>query len=176
MSGARRSPCSAAIARVVAVVILGVAACSAGDEDLAERDLGDAVPTSTPPATDPVRTSAPEFRGDADSPFCAALVVGAESPVLDPFQEGIDATDVEIRLRLLRNRFDDLAGLAPTVLAGDLRAVADGLRMLDERLDEVGHDLERAAAEGIDLSVVDDAGFVEIAARLSAYRTQVCGA
>ncbi len=119
-------------------------------------------------------TAAPQFSGDPDSAFCAAVL--DDRPVLDPFESGLDAREVELRLRALVVRADQLAAVAPPDLTDDVAMLADGLTALDEALDAHGYDFGAAGAADADLSFLDSPEFTDVGVRVAAYRDQVCAA
>lgn len=143
-------------------------------------DDGDAAPTSTTVASTTIEsttsTAPPRFTGDPDSPFCITVRAADDRPLLDPFEAGLEADEVELRLRALALRFAQLAEQAPDELRADLDDLSSALTELESTLAEFSHDLGAAAEAGVDLSVVDDPRFGDVAARLTAYATQVCEA
>lgn len=159
------------VAAVVGGVLLLAAACSGDDTDgAAGDDATDAVEEVSADTDEPRR-----FEGDPDSPFCQASRASAERPLLDPFEAGLDADEVELRFRALDQRFGELADVAPDVLADDLELLDETFGELGEVLAAVDYDFERLAAEGeVDLAVFDDPTFDVVAQRLATYQTQVC--
>lgn len=157
-----------------AAVVLAVSvafACSDADDD--------ATPSTTvtsPTTVESTTTEPPAFTGDPDSPFCTTVRAAADRPLLDPFEAGLAPDEVELRLRALTVRFGQFAEQAPDELRTDLDDLSSALTDLESALADFGHDLGVAAEAGIDLSVVDDPRFVDVAVRLTAYTTQVCGA
>ena len=119
-------------------------------------------------------TTTPTFEGDPDSAFCQELTAAADRPLLDPFEAGIDARELELRLRALLVRFDALVGVAPAEIADDVELVATGLVALDEALARHGYDLGASADAGEDLSFLDAPEFSAVATRVAAYQRQVC--
>lgn len=159
--------------RAAAVLLAASVALACSGDD------GAAAPTTTAvaPTTEVTATTAPPtFTGDPDSPFCTTVRAAADRPILDPFEAGLDADEVELRLRALTLRFGQFAEQAPDELRADLDDLSSALTELESTLAEFGHDLGAAAEAGVDLSVVDDPRFAEVAIRLTAYSTQVCEA
>lgn len=151
----RRSRCLLAVAALV------IAACSDGDP---AADEAQARSTTT--------TTLPEFSGDPDSPFCR--LAREDRPVLDPFEPGLEPREVELRVRQLRNRFDEFAAVAPTELGPELRSLVDALEELDALLEEHGYDFGAVADAGADTSMFDRSEFGGVAVEIAAYRQQVC--
>lgn len=174
----RRAALAVAGALVAGVVVLTMFVfANAEDPDATDgRPSDQAVDDPTDDAvttTDPV---VPVFEGDPDSPFCAAIRDADDTPVLDPFEGGIEPREVELRLRALRVRFGEFAAVAPPALEADLDAVVDGLDDLDALLADNDYDFDRVAESGTDISLVSDPAFNAIGTRLLAYRDQVCRA
>jgi hypothetical protein len=163
-------------AGALVLLVIALAACRGGDEDAEPGTTPSTAPSSEVTVEDPSAstTSVPDYAGDPDSPFCVALAGADDRPLLDPFEAGIDATEVELRLRALRVRFDELVGLAPAVIVADVRSVADGIARLDETLAVHDHDLGAAADSGADLTFLDAPEFAAVGARLAGYQSQVC--
>lgn len=160
--------------RAAAVVVVGLAvlACSGDDVAPATSELTTSIVADDPPNT----TAPPSYTGDRDSPFCVEVLEGADRPVLDPFAAGLDAREIELRMRSLVVRFDQLADLAPVELADDLDRVSIALESLDSALADHGYDLGAAGDAGTDLSTLNDPAFVDVGARVAAYADQVCRA
>ena len=155
---------------LVATVLLALplTACS-GD------DGRDPEPASAPTTEAPSSTAPPEFEGDPDSEFCQRSREAAEEPVLDPFEAGLDARDVELRFRALAQRFEGFAEIAPAPLTEDLTLLDGAFEDLAVLLEEADYDFARLAEQGADISVFDDPALGAVAERLAAYQNQVCG-
>lgn len=119
-------------------------------------------------------TTEPELRGDPGSPFCQRSREAADDPVLDPFEAGLEPSQVELRFRALADRFEGFAELAPEPLAEDLARVDARFDRLATLLEDAGYDFEQLARAEVDLSVFDDPELAAVAERLAAYQTQVC--
>lgn len=155
---------------LVVAVVVGAVGCS-DDTSPPPTTTSTAVSVGEP---DPSSTTVPVFEGDPDSPFCRELAGADARPVLDPFAPGIDARELELRLRTLLVRFETLVTTAPAEIADDVELVAAGLVALDEALDRHDHDLGAAAEAGEDLTFLDAPAFGDVAARIAAYQEQVC--
>lgn len=163
--------------RAAAVLLAAsVAIACAGDESVAPTTTASTSATaSTSTSSDAATTTAPpDFTGDRDSPFCETVRAAADRPLLDPFEAGLEPDEVELRLRALVLRFDEFAAQAPDVLRDDLGDLVSALADLESSLADFGHDLGAAAEAGVDLSVVDEPRFADVAARLAGYSAQVC--
>lgn len=119
-------------------------------------------------------TTVPVYEGDPDSVFCQELLAAADRPLLDPFAAGVDARELELRLRALLVRFETLVTTAPPAIADDVELVAAGIVTLDDALDRHGYDLGAAAEAGEDLAFLDAPEFGAVATRIAAYQDQVC--
>lgn len=153
----RRGPC------VLALAALAVLGCSS-DDDAADDEARARSTTTT--------TELPVFRGDPDSAFCR--LARQDRPVLDPFEPGLEPREVELRVRQLRNRFDEFAAAAPSELRTELRSLVEALEELDALLDEHGYDFAAVADSGADTSMFDRSEFGDVAVEIAAYRQQVC--
>ncbi|WP_436793071.1 hypothetical protein [Actinospongicola halichondriae] len=160
---------AAALATLAFAVSASAGCSSGGGEAAAPSSTTRAALVETTPATAP-----PTYSGEGGEAFCAALRDADDRPVLDPFQAGLDAREVELRLRALVVRSEQLAAAAPPELADDVQALASGLGALDETLADHGYDFGAAGEAGADLSAVDAPEFVDIGVRVAAYRDQVC--
>lgn len=155
----------AALGLVLAGALLsGALLAGCGDDD---AELAD--------AAGPTTTEVPDFEGDADSAFCRVSRESAGEPVLDPFAPELGPDEVRVRFESLAARFDRFTDVAPVPLEDDLV-------LLDRRFDRLGAVLADADWEfpnlvgsGEDLSVFDDPALADVAERLSAYQSQVCG-
>lgn len=157
---------------IALAVLLG--ACS-GDDDADYTASASTTSSTTQPATaSTVSTTVPTFTGDPDSPFCRLIVEGAERPVLDPFEPGLDPSEVELRLRNLRNRFEEFAEVAPPGLEADLDALVVALADTDASLAVHDYDFAAMAEAGVTVSTFDDPVFEIVGFRLGQYRIQVC--
>lgn len=152
-----------------AVLALSITACSGDDGG---EDAGPAAASTTEA---PTSTAPPEFEGDPDSEFCQRSREAAEKPVLDPFEAGLDARDVELRFRALAQRFEGFAEIAPEPLTEDLTLLDDAFQDLAVLLEDADYDFAQLADQGADISVFDDPALGAVAARLAAYQDQVCG-
>ena len=152
----RRGPCVLALA---ALVLVGCSSGGDADDDAQARST-----TTT--------TEVPLFSGDPDSAFCR--LAREDRPVLDPFEPGLEPREVELRVRQLRNRFDEFAAAAPSELRTELRSLVDALEELDVLLEEHDYDFGALADSGADTSMFDRSEFGGVAVRIAAYRQQVC--
>lgn len=149
--------------------MLALASCSSFE------DAAPAPTVTSTSSTVPTETTAPPtYTGDPDSDFCELIRQAADRPVLDPFQPGLEPTEVQLRFRALRNRFREFAEVAPAELADDLDRTVDALADLEQVLADGGWDFDRLAEGDVDLSMFDAPVFADVSARLSAYRDQVC--
>lgn len=148
-----------------AIVCLVSVSCSGSGEDAAPEET---VTSST------TTTTVLVFTGDPDSPFCQLLAESEDRPVLDPFEAGIEPSEVELRFRSLQQRFGAFAEVAPPELAPDIDALVSALDSLGEQLDAAGHDFSVLAETGGDLGEFDDQEFAEVGDRIASYRRQVC--
>ncbi|MDE0805019.1 MAG: hypothetical protein OSA99_17065 [Acidimicrobiales bacterium] len=155
------------------LVVLAVAVAGCSDDAVAPT-------TTTSTAVSPVgsapssTTTVPTYEGDPDSAFCQELIAAVDRPLLDPFAAGIDARELELRLRAVQIRFETLVTIAPSAIADDVELVALGLVTLDDALDRHGYDLGAAAEAGEDLSFLDAPEFAAVATRVAGYQDQVC--
>lgn len=154
----------------LAVVGLGIAGCT-DDAPPPATTTSTAVSTVQP---DQSTTTVPIYDGEPDSAFCRELVGAADRPLLDPFAEGVDARELELRLRALLVRFETLVTTAPPPIAEDVELVATGLVTLDDALGRHDYDLGTAAEAGEDLTFLDAPEFADVATRIAAYQEQVC--
>ena len=161
---------SARIGRLGAVLLLAVVGACSGD-DQAPPDAAPAEETSSTTASS---TTVPDFDGDPDSEFCRLVRSAGDRPVLDPFAAGLEPREVELRFRNLRSRFREFADAAPPELAPTLGDLLEALDQLGTILEDNDHDFARIAESGVDTSVFDDPAFTDVAARISAYDSQVC--
>ncbi len=154
----------------VLAAIAALAGCSGATDD------PEAVASTTTAAVvAPTETTAPPtFTGDGSSAFCLALADADDRPVLDPFEAGLEAREVELRLRALVVRAGQLSDAAPPELAADVSSLAAGLAAVDETLAAHEYDFGAAGAADADLSFLDAAEFVDVGVRIAAYRAQVC--
>ncbi len=157
------------LGRVLAAVVVASAlvACSGGSD-------GSAAPASSTTTANATSTTVPTYTGDPDSEFCRLVTSADERPVLDPFEAGLDANDVEVRFRALQLRFQEFDDVAPPELAPDLDALVGSLDQLGTLLAGAGYDFSELATSEADVAAFDDPAFAETAARISAYRDQVC--
>ncbi len=162
---AYRVPLGRVLAALVAAV--AVAACSGGSD-------GRAAPADSTTTASTTSTTVPTYTGDPDSEFCQLVTSADERPVLDPFEAGLEANDVEVRFRALQLRFQEFDDVAPPELAPDLDAVVASLDQLGALLASAGYDFTELAQSEADVAAFDDPAFAETAARISAYRDQVC--
>lgn len=165
------NPIRVAAVATVAALVLG--ACSSGDEASAPESTTTAS-TTTASTTTAVSTTVPTFTGDADSEFCALVAEGDERPVLSPFEADIDAQEVELRMRNLRNRFGQYAQVAPPELEADLESLVVALDDTDEALATFDYDFDAMAEAGYTIGTLDDPVFEIVGFRLAQYRSQVC--
>ncbi len=139
-----------------------VAACS--DDDGA--DERDAAPTTTE-----VR-----FTGDAGSSFCSRL---RDLDLGDALQDqATTPEDVAAGFGALLALLDELAGLAPEEVRGDVELLGAGIGALDEALAVVQYDWDALASSPQASAVAaatNDPAFTVAGDRLVAYRGQVCG-
>ena len=149
------------------LVTATLAACSGGSDDAS-------APSSSTTTASTTSTTVPTYTGDPDSDFCRLVTSADERPVLDPFETGLDANDVEVRFRALQLRFQEFDDVAPPELAPDLDALVASLDQLGGVLADAGYDFTELAKSEADVSAFDDPAFAETAARISAYRDQVC--
>ena len=154
-------------ARSLAAILLVLAACSGDDQTSSPSTMS----SST---TEGTTTTVPEFTGDPDSPFCTLVAAAEDNAVLDPFEPGLEPREVELRFRAMQLRFAEFAEAAPPELAGELADIVAALEDLDSVLAVADYDFTALAESGSDLSVFDDPRFAETAARIDAYRDQVC--
>lgn len=156
--------------RALAVLsILLLAACSGGDDDASPGHS-----STTTGASGSSSTTTVIFTGEADSEFCVLLAESEEQPVLDPFEAGLGPREVELRFRALELRFAELAEVAPPDLEADIDGLVTALEDLGSELEGAGYDFAALAESGADVSAFDDESFAESAARVDAYRQQVC--
>ena len=148
-----------------AVACLLLAACS--DDAGAPEPSSSSTTTSSSPTT-------VVFAGNADSAFCRLLGEAADRPVLDPFEAGLDAGEVELRFRALQLRFGEFADVAPPELEADLDVLVAALDDLGDELDAVDYDFAALAESGADVGGVDDPEFADASDRIAAYGEQVC--
>lgn len=144
-------------------VLLGAALLAGCGDDDGDADVAG-----------PTTTEVPAYEGDPDSDFCRLSRESADEPVLDPFAAELDPRQVEQRFESLATRFDRFAEVAPGPLEEDLA-------LLDERFDRLGAvladaewDFANLIGSGEDLSIFDDPALADVAARLTAYQSQVC--
>lgn len=161
-------------AAVTVAIVLLVAACSGGDTDDSSAPTSDTPAETTSPSTTAASTTVPTFTGDAASEFCRLVAEGDQRPVLSPFEADIDAAEVELRMRNLRNRFDAYAEAAPPELEADLDALVVALADTDEALATFDYDFDAMAEQGYTISTLDDPVFEIVGFRLAQYRSQVC--
>lgn len=147
----------------VGLVLAGALLAGCGD------DGGDA--EGSAPAT----TDVPAFEGDADSPFCRVSRESADEPVLDPFAPQLDAGEVQTRFESLATRFERLTEVAPAPLEDDLTLLDERFDRLGAVLAEADWDFANLVEADEDLSLFDDPALADVAARLGAYQSQVCG-
>ena len=155
---------------VVATVLAVLVTTACGSDDGGE----DAVPTEGATTETTGTTAPPAFEGDPDSEFCRRSRQAADEPVLDPFEAGLEAREVELRFRALAQRFEGFAEIAPEPLTEDLALLDDTFEELAMLLEEADYDFARVAEGGADISVFDDPAIADVAARLEAYQDQVC--
>jgi hypothetical protein len=158
-------------ALLIAVVLLVTACSDGGGEDAATT-------TTTEPSTagSSSTTAPPTYTGDAASPFCTLLRDTDPRTILAG--DGGDPAAVEQAFTRLVRVFADARALAPAEIAADVGLVADGIEALDAALAAVGYDFAVLAATPQAAEVtaaVNDPVFTDAGARISAYRTQVCG-
>ena len=159
-----------AIPVVAALLLLG---CSTDGESVADA-VGQTTTESAP--TETSTTAVPDYTGDSGSTFCGLLRQAGERPVLDPFEAGLEPREIELRLRTLLVRFDELLRDAPAEITSDIELVATGLLALDDALSGHAYDLGAAAEAGENLAFLDAPEFADVATRIAAYETQVCDA
>lgn len=150
-----------------------LAACSGGDDEDAATTTTSESTTSTSSTT---TTEPPTFTGDPGSPFCALLRdVDTDAALAgDPN----DPTAVGAAFQRLVSILRDASALAPPEIRDDITLVKDGIESLDAALAAVAYDFDALAASGAGPEVsaaVNDPAFADAGARLTAYRTQVCG-
>lgn len=161
-----------AIGGLIALIV-ALGACS-GDDDVADPSSSTDTTAVATSAETTVSTTVPTFTGDPDSPFCDLIDEGETRPVLSPFEPGIEPGEVELRMRNLRNRFDEFADAAPPDLEADLDALVVALADTDAALATHDYDFAAMAEAGVTVSTFDDPVFEIVAFRLAEYRTQVC--
>lgn len=159
-------------ALLATLVLLGAVACSGGDGE------GAATTTTADPGTaeSSSTTAPPDYTGDPGSPFCTLLRDTDPSTILAG--DGGDPAAVEQAFTRLVGVFADARALAPSEIAADVGLVADGIQALDAALAAVGYDFTALAATPQAAEVtaaVNDPVFTDAGARISAYRSQVCG-
>ena len=170
---ARRATFAVRLASVV--IVLAASGCTGGSSDTVASTTTTTTTTVAGAVADTTSTTTvPSYGGDPDSDFCQELSSAADRPLLDPFASGIDARELDLRLRALLVRFERLVSVAPPEVADDVALVAAGLVTLDEALARHGHDLAAAAEAGEDLSFLDAPEFGDVALRIAAYQQQVC--
>jgi hypothetical protein len=156
---------------LVALVLLAAACSGGGGEDAATTTTADPGTVESSSTTAP-----PDYTGDAGSPFCTLLRDTDPSTILAG--DGSDPAAVEQAFTGLVRVFADARALAPSEIAADVGLVADGIEALDAALAAVGYDFTALAAAPQAAEVteaVNDPVFTDAGARISAYRTQVCG-
>lgn len=157
---------------LVTLVLLGAVACSGGDgEDAATTTTADPGTVESSSTTAP-----PDYTGDPGSPFCTLLRDTDPSTILAG--DGGDPAAVQQAFTRLVGVFADARALAPSEIAADVGLVADGIEALDAALAAVGYDFTALAATPQAAEVtaaVNDPVFTDAGARISAYRSQVCG-
>lgn len=157
--------------RAGAAVCALLLATGCGDDGGVD-DAGSSIPDAAPAATG--STPVPSFEGDPDSEFCRRSRDAADEPVLDPFQEGLEPREVELRFRALAQRFEGFAEIAPEPLEDDLALLDRAFDDLAALLEGADYDFEQLAAAEVDVSVFDDPALAVVADRLAAYQDQVC--
>lgn len=162
------------VAGVLAALLL-VAGCSDGDDEAASTTSQDAGTTAE--RSDSSSTTAPpEYTGDPDSAFCTLLRETDPGTVLAG--DAGDPASVEAAFGRLVDVLARATEAAPPEIADDVALVAAGIGALDGALAAVGYDFDAMATSGAAEEIstaVNDPAFVDAGARLSAYRTQVCG-
>lgn len=167
----RRAPLLVTMAMLVALVVAG---CTGDDAETADGTADGTRATTTTVVESSTTADPPTFTGDPDSAFCAEILAAADRPLLDPFEAGLDAREIELRVRALVVRFEQLATVAPPELTDDVASVGGALRALDATLADHDYDLGAAGEAGADLSFLDDPAFESVAVRIASYTEQVC--
>lgn len=163
-----------AVAVAASLLVGALGACTGDDADDASSPSTNAATTLPAPRSTTTPVSVPTFTGDTDSEYCVLVREAPERPLLSPFELGIDAFEVELRVRNLRNRFDELVAVAPEELSEDLARLTVALQTVDETLDGVDYEIDRLADAAQSIPGLDDPAFDQVNVNLAAYNDQVC--
>ncbi|MFN0092813.1 MAG: hypothetical protein ACKVWR_21470 [Acidimicrobiales bacterium] len=166
-------------AAAVALLALGACSASEGEAELGAPVATAAVSTSTPPASSDAPGSlprAPQFTGDANSPFCQTVAASAGAGVDLGGARSVGPDLLRAMTESAATLYSSLAPLAPADIAPDVAVLDSLVSRFRSVLVAEGYDVGKLlAAAPPELAELRDPAVAEANARVSAYTAQVCG-